>query len=239
MLDSPLLSAKVRHALISSVEPAVYTCLFLLLMLVWRLAKMPDPERVFEVVSALFKTHGLWIVGLSAFVEGLVLVNLYFPGSAVILIAVITFRGDPIGAASVVTVTMFAFVLAAFCNYAIGFFGLHHLIRRLGGGPWLDKAHRWYEAKGHRAVLLAYWHPNLGAFVAVACGNGHLDFHRFLRFVIVAVIAWNTLWGALAYHFASLAKQTATQPFVLLAAFLLWTAVRFSMAFFKHSTESA
>lgn len=234
LMNTSGIGSKVRQALITSIGPAVYTCLFLLLMLVWHIAKFPSPERIFEAVSSLYRAHGIWIVGLSAFVEGLVLINLYFPGSAVILIGVITFRGDPIGAASVVVVTMFAFILAANCNYAIGYFGLHNLIKRLGGGPALGKAHRWYEAKGHRAVLLSYWHPNIGAFVAVACGNGRFGYHRFLRFAVIAVFTWNTLWGFLAYHFASLAKETATQPLILLSAFVLWTMSTFSITLIRE-----
>lgn len=226
---------KVQEALTASIAPAIYTGLFLLLMLVWHVAKLPNPERVFEAVASLYKTHGLWIVGLSAFIEGLVLVNLYFPGSAVILIGVISFRGDSIGAASVVVVTMLAFILAANCNYAFGFFGLHDLIKRLGGGLWLEKAHRWYDTKGHRALLLSYWHPNLGAFVAVACGNARLDYHRFLCLVVIAIIAWNTLWGFLAYNFASLAKETATQPLILLSAFVLWTLIAFFSTLIKET----
>ncbi len=229
MTNGNNISSKLRPALVASISPAIYTVLFLLLMVIWHVAKFPSPDRIFDEVSSLYKSHGLWIVGLSAFIEGLVLVNLYFPGSAVILIGVITFRGNPVAAASVVAVTMFAFILAANCNFAIGFFGLHHLIRRLGGGRWLEKAHSWYEAKGCHALLLSYWHPNFGAFVAVACGNGRLNYNRFLRITAIAILAWNTFWGILAYHFASLAKETATQPLILLMFFALWTVGQFTV----------
>ena len=174
------------------------------------------------------------IVALAAFVEGLVLVNIYFPGSAVILIGVVAQKGNAMGATHVVLVTMAAFLISGVVNYAIGYFGLHKVIKRFGGDAWLQQAERWYEQSGHKAILTSYMHPNLGAFVSVACGNARYSFISFLKFAAIGAVAWNTLWGLVVYRFADVAKSAATQSWSVIALLLMWAAFAFIKGFVKY-----
>lgn len=91
---------------------------------------MPPPNEMFAILQDLFERHGLLLVGFAAFIEGVVLINFYFPGSAVILVGVIVAHGNPLLATKTVAITVLSFFVAACLNYAIGYFGMHEVIVR-------------------------------------------------------------------------------------------------------------
>ena len=227
---------KIKRGLTSAIVPLIYMGLFIILSILWKLFSLPEPDEIFNFILNLFNTYGLIIVGLAAFIEGLVLVNIYFPGSAVILIGVVAKKDDPVGAMQVVIVTIIAFLLAAIVNYALGYFGLYTLIRKLGGGEWLKKAEGWYERSGHRAILTSFIHPNLGAFISVACGNARFPFTKFMLYAVVGALLWNTLWGVVVYNFANIMASAATQGWSVAALLLIWTMVAFVKGWRQHNS---
>ena len=206
-------------------------------MMLWRLFDLPNPNEMYDHVVRLFREHGAVIVFMSALVEGLVLINLYFPGSAVILLGVAAARGSPLQAAMVVLVASIAFVLSGCINYAIGRTGLYWLVNRLGGTSWLLKAQQTYRRHGAVIIPVAYVHPNLGAFISVSAGVSRLAFGRFALLCLVGVACWNALWGVIAYLFASTVAQLATQPMLLLCLLITWTTIAFLSGLLRNVTE--
>ncbi|MES2471044.1 MAG: VTT domain-containing protein [Patescibacteria group bacterium] len=219
--------AKIKQGFVSAAAPLIYLGLFLLLSLVWWAFSMPEPQYVFNYILNLFDTHGLMIVGLAAFIEGLVLINIYFPGSAVIVIGVIAEKGDAKGAALVVLTTTIAFILSGVVNYFIGYYGLHSIIKKFGGETWLKQAEAWYQRSGNKAILASYMHPNLGAFISVACGNARYNFARFLQYAATASICWNILWGIIVFNFATMMGRAVTQGWPVIVLLLTWAIVVF------------
>lgn len=211
----------------SACAPLCYTGLFLLLMLIWRMAELPSPDEVYARIVGLFDSYGVVVVAGAALVEGLVLISLYFPGSAVILIGVAASRGDPIRAMVVVGVVIVAFVVAAHLNYALGYWGFYELIRKLGGRKLLDRAVRRYEKYGALILPPCYMHPNLGGFMAVASGIGRLRWRRFTMITIASITVWNVFWGVFAYYFAEVVESVATQPWLVVAGLGCWSLCAF------------
>ena len=230
-----LSGARIKFALSAAAAPAVYTVLFLLLMILWKIFGLPIPDQVYSYVVDLFREYGLAVVFLAALIEGLVVINLYFPGSAVILLGVATAE-TPLGAIVVVILTTVAFIITAYLDFLLGYFGLHWIIEKLGGGKWLEQAHIRRERYGMYALPLSFIHPNLGGFMSVSCGVGRIRKSSFLLISSLSIISWNAVWGFLAYFMSSGVKKIATEPWLLLIAFIIWTTVAFLIGLSKKPT---
>lgn len=163
--------------------------------------------------------------------------QLEFPGSAVILIGVATSRGDIGRAVGIVSIVTIAFLLTTQINYALGYFGLHGLVVRLGGGKMLRRSQDRYQKFGAVILPPSFFHPSLGGFMAVACGMARLPWKRFATITGLSVVAWNIFWGIVAYLFADVVSEVATRPVVVLAALCIWTAAAFVLGFI-HSGPS-
>lgn len=206
-------------------------------MLMWRLCRLPEPEAFFDGIMVLFQKHSLAIVAVSAFVEGLVLINLYFPGSVVIILGVLSQRDNPVSAGVVVALAVLGFSLAACLNYALGYYGVYSIIARLGGRVWLERAHDWHLRHGRNAILMSYVHPNVGAFVAVASGKARYSFVSFVCFACIGIGMWSCVWGIMTYHFGQFVKTVATQPELILGGLILWSFSTFLFAWSRHSPQ--
>ncbi len=193
----------------------------------WKVFDLPQPEVVYATIVDWYNQYGLMVVAFAALVEGVVLVGLYFPGSAVILIGVASSRGDPLRAVAVVACVNAAFIVAAFWNFAIGYFGMHAVIERLGGEQWLNRARQRYERYGALILAPCFVHPNLGGFMSVAAGIGRLALGRFAVICVVSIVLWNSAWGFVAYFLAGVVEQVATQPWLVVGGLSIWVFVAF------------
>jgi len=227
------LQQRVKGGLNRALSPFLYAIGFVLLLALAKLGLIPSSDQIFSWILGQFESHGLLLVGVAAFIEGLVLVNFYFPGSAVIVLGVASAKGDPARATELVTVVIAAFFVAAQVNYYGGLFGVRRLVLRLGGKRWIERAEKWYARAGGYLVAASYLHPNLGAFVAVACGNARFSWRKFLIISAISITAWNSMWGVLTYSSGRVIREAATNPYLLLTAFLVWTLVSFCWGFLK------
>jgi len=231
---------KIARGLQNAAMPIFYLVATFVLVGVWRILDWPQGDELIKLVRGLFAQYGIWFVLVSAILEGLVLVNIYVPCSFVIVMAVILARGDPLRAALSVVATQCGFLLSSFVNYGIGILGLAPLIEKFPAGASLTKrAEAWQMKWGAMAIGLSYWHPNFGAFAAVNAGKGRVPFPLFLKWVIPAIVAWNTLFGLLFYFFAPRAEAAASSTPILFvqAIFGVWATTAFLLGFFRASSR--
>ncbi len=226
---------RIRLALLSAAVPLICTAVLLVVLVIWQLVGMPDPKETYTLIEHWFNLYGLPFVFLAALLEGIAVINIYIPGSAVIVLGVVFSYGDPSAAALVVGITTVAFIVTAQVNYALGYFGLHNFLRKLGGGALIDRAQTYWEKKGERTLPLAFIHPNVGGFVSIAAGNGRFPWRKFLARSTVYTLGWNILWGLGAYHFAHAVEETITQPSLLLLGLLTWAAISFWITYVRSA----
>lgn len=234
----PSLTTRLESGLTNAALPLIYTFLFAVLVTTWKALDWPSPEECYAHIMQLYTTHGHLAVALAALVEGIVLANLYLPGSAVIILGVAAARGNPSEAFVVVAITTSMFILAAVLNYLIGYIGLHRCIRHLGGGRLLDDAQERYSRQGTKALLIASFHPNFAAFVAVACGIAKFPVKRFLSVAALGTVLWNILWGIVAYNLADVVENVATQPGLMFGLLATWSLVAFVAGLFKDRRDT-
>lgn len=225
---------RFRLALLSATVPLVCTLVLLVALVAWRVADLPDPHESFLLIEKWFLAYGLPLVFLAALLEGVAVINLYVPGSAVIVLGVVFSRTDPLLAVLVVFVATVAFIITAQVNYGVGYFGLHRLLRTFGGGVLIDRAEKYWSRHGDKTLPLAFIHPNIGGFVSIASGNGRYPWKKFFVRSVGYTLAWNVLWGVAAFLLADTVAQTVTQPLILLGGLLIWATIAFAVAYLRH-----
>jgi membrane protein DedA with SNARE-associated domain len=194
-------NSKLKKLIKYAGAPLLVILVYGSLAILYRTFDLPSQEEVLSLVRSYYKDYGYWLIFVSALIEGMLLVNWYFPGSIVIVLGVSLAYPDPLKAAALVGLVTIGFFVSAVINYALGRYGWYRLMLKFGLKGTLDGAKNKLEQKGLTIVFSSYIHPNLGALTATSAGILHLSFTRFALYSIVALICWNTMWGLLAYVF--------------------------------------
>lgn len=234
-----MIQTRLWRALIAAGFPLICIVVFSLLMIVWGLLELPPADEVYSTLIALYRKHGLVIVAVAALIEGLVMINVYLPGSAVVLVAVAASRGDPLFGVAIVATASAAFLLAAQVNYALGYYGFHTLVARFGGNRWLETTGAWYRTHGALVLLPSYVHPSVGSFMSVTCGIVRLRWRRFLPLVALAIVLWNSFWGTLAYLLADPVRHVATNPYAVIVGLVVWAVAAGAYGAFRNPEAEA
>ncbi len=191
--------------------------------LLWNFLDLPEYKELVNVFQDLLRRHGLWIVLVAAFIEGVLLVGNYLPGGLVIFLAVISVGNDFAKIVLIIMLVSLGFVVANVLNYALGRFGWYHLLMRFGMGDQLAKAEQKWKEKSFKVIFLSYWQANLAALTATAAGVLKINFKKFLTEATVSVIFWNAMWALLVYIFREQAVNAITNIYFIFAIVLIWT----------------
>lgn len=206
--------------------PLAALAVLLSLYALWVWLDLPPEETVIAIARGYFETHGLVTVLVAAFVEGLLLIGWYFPGSLVIIFGLI-FAGDDVARVAAVAALAAAGLLAAYVvNFVIGRYGWYRLLIAFGLREPLANAQRRLVRYGLGAIFTTYWQANLSSLVSTAAGILQMPFLRFLACSLAAVAFWITFWSTLIYFLGRAALSLAGFRFILLMI-LAWLIVRF------------
>lgn len=206
--------------------PLAALAVLLSLYAVWLWLDLPPEETVIAIARGYFETHGLVTVLVAAFIEGLLLIGWYFPGSLVIIFGLI-FAGEDVARVAAVAALAAAGLLAAYVvNFLAGRHGWYRLLMAFGLREPLANAQRRLVRYGLGAIFTTYWQANLSSLVSTAAGILQMPFSRFLACSLVAVAFWITFWATLIYFLGRAALSLAGFRFILLMI-LVWLIVRF------------
>jgi membrane protein DedA with SNARE-associated domain len=172
--------------------------------------------------------YGYAVVFVGAFLEATPVVNFYLPGSTIIILAVALSREGYMNVFVVLAIATTAFLLSYILDYAMGRYGWYTLMLRCGLGSALDRAQKRVSRHGPKWIFPSYVHPNIGAITSTACGILRIPFSRFVPYSLVALIVWDSLWGALTYYESSFILRFANTKWLILvvAAWLLFVIIR-------------
>ena len=214
----------IKEALKLLSIPLTLMVIYLSMVLLWKLFAFPGPEELVNIVTNYFNRYGLWIVFISALIEGFLLLGQYFPGGFIIFLGVLSAGGNAIRASTVVLIVSIAFFISYYGNYLLGRYGWYKLFIKFGLKNSLDKAEQRLQKYGFKAIILSYWEPNLASITATAAGVLHLSTRRFLLYSALGIIVWNTIWGILIFNLGKVALQLTGLKYVTII-FLVWIAV--------------
>src|SRR3989344_9702911 len=132
----------IRDILQLLIVPFILLVVYFIVILVWVTFDLPSAEKLTETFSNYFNTYGLWIIFISALIEGFFILGQYFPGSTIIFIGVISAGKDVVKTIEVVTVVSIAFMIAYYGDYLIGRYGWYNLFLKFGIKRALEQAQK-------------------------------------------------------------------------------------------------
>jgi membrane protein DedA with SNARE-associated domain len=206
--------------------PLLGACIIVVIYTIWSFFDLPPREALIELFKGYIAEYGYFIVFVGAFIESLLVVGWYFPGSLVIFLSVIL-APNPLAAVISVIVVTIALWSGYTLNFFIGKYGWYKLLIAFGVKQYLDEAQTKLTKYGVAAIFTSYWSPGLASFISTAAGILHYNPVKFLAFSLLAVTLWDIFWGALVY---SLGERALTMflswPFMIFVL-MLWIGARY------------
>lgn|GEM_PF-3625773 len=150
---------------------------------------IPSLDSVSLYLNDAFKKYGLVAVSCFSFIENIVGVNAYFPGSVVILTAMSMTGGN----IAMGLKTYFSIMLSAFVAYNVNY-GIGRFFTYKNVSSKTDRAIT------HALFMSTFWHPHFAALTCLAAGANGIGYFAFFRLFIISGLFWNSFWGLLMYN---------------------------------------
>ena len=152
--------------------PLAVLGVFALLYAVWIALDLPPEQTIIEIAQALSRSlrrsRSFWSC---AYLEGLLLIGWYFPGTLVIIFAFVARRArcrcvSPSSRRSAASGLFAAYVT----NFFAGKYGWYRLLLAFGLREPLENAQRRLTKYGLSAIFTTYWQANLASCISTAAG---------------------------------------------------------------------
>ena len=215
----------LRRALKIIAFPLAVLAVFGLLYAIWLALDLPPEETIIAAAKFYLDRYGVVIVLISAYLEGLLLIGWYFPGTLVIILALVFAGPNPLRTALVATVAGTGLFCAYVTNFFAGKYGWYRLLLAFGLRQPLDNAQRRLIKYGLSAIFTTYWQANLASCISTAAGILQFPAPRFIVLSLIAETMWITFWATLIFFLGPAALSLAGFRMVLLLI-LIWIALR-------------
>ena len=201
--------------------PLAALAIFLLIIAIYRLAGLPEGDELLTLARSSLSSNGYAVVFLAALIEALLLINLYLPGSAVIIFSGAIAKDAGLSVNILLLYGALGLLTGFMIDYVLGRFGWYHLAMRLGLGQAIESSKKRIQIKGLTWFWVAYIHPNTGSFAATAVGVMRVPFSKFFLNSIPPLLCWSTFWGYLSVFVGPTLFDYIGFPLVALV-FLIW-----------------
>ncbi len=184
---------------------------YISIIILWKFGYIPSPSNILLFLENLYQSYGLTGLFISSFLEGIVYLGLYFPGSFIVALAVILSDGTFKSLLSISLVVAIALTITSIINYTLG---KKILANKFNKELLLEK--RPIFSKG---LLISMLHPNALAFYFF---NSGIKKQNFLKVLLVPLIM--IPYGlALGYFFYSIKESLKTaieNPYIMISIIL-------------------
>ena len=205
--------------------PLAVLGVFALLYAVWVALDLPPEATIIRIASGYLDRYGIVIVLLCAYLEGLLLIGWYFPGTLVIIFALIVSGTDPFRYIQVALAAGSGLYCAQVTNFFAGKYGWYRLLLAFGLREPLENAKHRLTKYGLSAIFTTFWQANLASLISTAAGILLFPASRFVALAFAAQAIWLTFWATLIYLLGAAALSLAGFRIILLAI-LIWIAAR-------------
>ncbi len=189
---------------------------YLTIFALYKLGYIPSPSEILAFLEGLYQTYGLTGLFMATFLESIVYLGLYFPGSFIVALAVILSDGSFQSLLTISLVVASALTATASINY---FFG--RKISKTKIFTELAKESKKVFSKGLIASML---HPNSLAFYFF---NSGIRKHRFkqILFVPVIMIPYGLGLGYFFYSIKDPLKTALENPLLVVSVLAVWLVI--------------
>ena len=205
--------------------PLAVLGVFALLYAIWLALDLPPEETLIAIARDYLERYGIVIVIVSAYLEGLLLIGWYFPGTLVIIFALVIAGPDTARVAQIAAVAGLGLLCAYMTNFFAGKHGWYRLLLTFGLREPLERAQKRLTKYGLSAIFTTYRQANLASCISTAAGILQFPLGRFLVLSILAEAFWVTFWATLIFHLGRAALSLAGFRMILLMI-LIWIALR-------------
>jgi len=182
---------------------------FLLTQLFWQL---PSFDEMIRLLGIFFDEKGNYVVAVASFLENIIGINAYFPGSAVILSTMAITHGFPMKAVITFLFIYFPSILAHIINYYVG-----TLLKIKDDTPLKTNLWLWFFG--------TMWHPSFAAVTSTQCGSKNIPFSKFLFYYLPTGFLWYLFWGTLMYSLGSIGNVGSLFIYIFMIYLFVWTFV--------------
>src|SRR5256714_6259680 len=189
----------LRRALKIIAFPLAVLAVFGLLYAIWLALDLPPEETMIAAAKFYLDRDGVVIVLVSAYLEGLLLIGWYFPGTLVIILALVFAGPDPVRTAQVAVVAGTGLFCAYVTNFFAGKYGWYRLLLAFGLREPLENAKRRLIKYGLSAIFTTYWQANLASCIFTAARILQFSPRRFVVLALLAQTFWFVFLASLIF----------------------------------------
>lgn len=185
---------------------------------------IPRPDGVFNWLENLYAHYGYWVVFGAALLEGIVIINMYVPGSNAILLGVIFAKRSGLSVPAVVALVVLGFTISLSLNYLIGRHGVYRLLRRFGLDKKLTEEGKVLVHNNMWSMFASFIHPNIASLMSIGAGIVAMPYRRFLTITMLSLLFWDSFWAIVTYTLGDTLLRFMESPYALFAA-AGWTGI--------------
>jgi membrane protein DedA with SNARE-associated domain len=188
---------------------------------------------VFGSVAPFLEQYGYLAIALVLLADNL---GIPLPGEAVLATGAVFAGTGRLDLGLVAGVAFVAAVVGGNGGYAVGRYGGHPLVMRVGRRigltpPRLARVERFFEQQGVKVVLVSRFVPLLRQFYAVVAGTSEMPWWRFLLANVAGAALWIGFWTTVGYHAGDhldliSSAITGGAPLLVAVLLLLWLTGR-------------
>ncbi len=163
---------------------------FTILMFVREPLGLPGVDTLSDIARGFFERYGLIALYIAAVIESLFMISFYFPGSLVVVLAILV-SDRSLAALGVIVLIGWASVLTAtVVNYWLGREGVYRLLLHLGSEESVHEMQAWLAKRGRWAIFLSAVHPNILAITNICMGIARAGLVKSLALSFIAIAFW-------------------------------------------------
>jgi len=190
---------------------------YLIMVFLWKLSIIPSPSDIVLILEKINNNYGMMGIFISAFLEGIVYLGLYFPGSFIIALAVLISDGSIKSLLTISLVVAIAISLTSIINYYLGSYVSSYNKHKY------ETINKNNISKG---FLLSMVHPNSLAFYFFHAGIEKQHYWKII-YVPIIMMPYGFLFALILSAFREFLKSKLESPYTMLFLILIWIFLAF------------
>lgn len=190
-------------------------------------------NNLLTTLETLYAQYGIYIIFIAGVAESIFLLNMFVPGSIIILLGAVLAARGAISLQAVIIVGTTGLLLGYSFNYFVGSFGWYRLLSKKRIFKLVEAAEKRIKKQETFIIFLSGFNPNALSVVSMASGILKIDFRRFITKVTITQICWSTFWGILFYVFGIVMLKNIYFVVILAATFIsvtYWLKNKFNLS---------
>jgi len=192
------------------------------LLLLWSLDIIPPPIEIIAFLETLYQSYGLAGLFVASFLEGIVYLSLYFPGSFVVALAVFLSDGSLNALISISVIVAAALTITAVINYTLG----RHVVLKKSEEKSLPREYK-LASKG---LFFSMLHPSSLGFYFFHAGIEKHNPWKIL-FVPLVMIPYGLTLAYVLYGFREPLQKSLESPYLMITIIFIWFIMAFNIKF--------